>query len=48
MKIFVPCFNTPVNKVVAALKLESVVFKDVTKDTVLSPFTDVFQGIGCL
>ena len=49
VKIFVPCFNTPVNKVVAALKLESVVFKDVTKDTVpVSPFTDVFQGIGCL
>ena len=48
MKIFVPCFDTPVNKVVAALKIESVVSKDVTKDTVLSPFTDVLQGIGCL
>ena len=31
MKIFVPCFDTPVNKVVAALKIESVVSKDVTK-----------------
>ena len=48
MKIFVPCFDTPVNKVVAALKIESVVSKDVTKDTVVSLFTDVFQGIGCL
>lgn len=48
VKIFVPCFDTPVNKVVVALKIESVVSKDVTKDTVLSPFTDVFQGIGSL
>ena len=44
MKIFVPCFD----KVVVALKIESAVSKDVTKDTVLSPFTDVFQGIGSL
>ena len=48
MKLFVPCFDTPVNNVVAALKIDSVVSKDVTKDTVLSPLTDVFQGIGCL
>ena len=43
MKIFVPCFDTPVNKVVAALKIESVVSEDVTKGTV-----HVFQGIGYL
>ena len=48
MKIFVPCFDTPVNKVAAAPKIESVVSEDVRKDPVLNPFTDVFQGIGCL
>ena len=48
VKIFVPCFDTPVNKVVTAPKIESVVSEGVAKDPVLSPFTDVFQGIGCL
>ena len=38
VKTFVPCFDTPVNKVVAAPKIESVVSEDVTKYPVLNPF----------
>lgn len=47
-KIFVPGVDISVNKVVAAPKIESVVSEDDTKDPVPSPFTGVFQGIGCL
>ena len=48
VKIMVPGVDTPVNNVVAAPKIESAVSENVTKDPVLSPFADVFQGIGCL
>ena len=48
VKICVPGVSTPVNNIVAVPKIESVVSEDVTKDPVLSPFADVFQGIGCL
>ena len=40
--------STGRNNVVAAPKIESAVSENVTKDPVLSPFADVFQGIGCL
>ena len=48
VKIMVPGVDTPVNNVVAAPKIESAVSENVTNDPVLSPFADVFQGIGCL
>lgn len=47
-KIMVPGVDTPVNNVVTALTIESAVSENVTKDPVLSPFADVFQGVGCL
>ena len=43
--IMVPGVDTLVNNVVAAPKTESAVSENVTKDPVLSPFADVFQGI---
>ena len=48
VKNCVPGVSTPVNNIVAVPKIESVVSEDVTKDSVLSSFADVFQGIGCL
>ncbi len=47
-KIMVPGDDTPVNNVVAAPKIESAVSENVTNDPVLSPFADMFHGIGCL
>jgi len=48
VKIMVPGVDTSVNNVVSAPKIEQAVSENITKDPVLSPFADVFQGIGCL
>ncbi|KAL9953685.1 hypothetical protein ACROYT_G041138 [Oculina patagonica] len=48
IKIMVSGVDTPINNVVEAQKQDPAVSEDVTNDPVLSPFVDVFQGIGCL
>ena len=48
IKILVSSANTPINNVIETPKQDPVVSEDVTNDPVLSPFVDVFQGIGCL
>ena len=48
IKILVSSANTPINNVIETPKQDPVVSEDITNDPVLSPFVDVFQGIGCL
>ena len=48
IKIMVSSADTPINNVIEAPKQDPVVSENVTNDSVLSPFVDVFQGIGCL
>ena len=47
VKIIVPGVDNPVNNVVTAPEIESAFSQNVTNDAELSPFADVFQGIGC-
>ncbi|KAL9963770.1 hypothetical protein ACROYT_G027310 [Oculina patagonica] len=48
LKIMVSSADTRINNVIETPKQDPVVSEDVTNDSVLSPFVDVFQGIGCL
>ncbi|PFX22030.1 Retrovirus-related Pol polyprotein [Stylophora pistillata] len=47
VKIMVPGVHAPVNNVVATPK-KAAVSESITTDSVVRPFADVFQGIGCL